>query len=124
MPSIFMTLPASVTTNALLRENATEVGRSSGRAPHDLLDREPRQEIHPADLGALHPDHGPPPGSPYQAARLHAHPDSAPRRSPGVHFNRRAVVSIQAAPTLGGPSDDGLKADLGHALLRVTTFRM
>ena len=32
MPSILRTLPVSVTTKALLRENATEVGRSSGPA--------------------------------------------------------------------------------------------
>jgi hypothetical protein len=66
----------------------------------DLLDRDPLDEVHPADLRPLlHPDQ-----LLLLASACRTEPGSVPRRTAplgaeGVSFNRRRVRSIQAAPT-------------------------
>src|SRR5438046_2758314 len=74
------------------------------RPTHDLLDRKPQHELHPADLRPLlHADQRPPPGS-----TTTSQPGSTPTRTTpptpaaeGCIFNRRRGVSIQPAPTPG-----------------------
>jgi hypothetical protein len=70
----------------------------------DLLDREPLDEVHAADLRPLlHTDQLLLLASACRTEpRLKAPPDGATRQPGGSVFNRRRVRSIQAAPTING----------------------